>query len=342
MVKKFFIGLAFALAVVLLWHGPLLVYAIEQGWGQLQIIRKARPVAEVLADPAFPDSLKAKLLLIRDIRRYAIDSLGLRDTEVYQKVYDQQGKEIMWVVTACEEFRLQPKLWHFPVVGAVPYKGFFNERKARAEAQRLKDEGWDVGIRNPGGWSTLGWFPDPILSGMLQRHAGDLASLIIHEMVHATFWAPDSVELNENIASFIGDTAAYDFLRYRFGASSAEYRQYVEEDQDYRRRSAYVLGAARQLDSLYRTFSASEPDSVKRSRKQAFIRQIVENMDTLQLHRRAPSKQFAGRLPNNTYFMAYRTYQARQSAFRQDLHHRTSGNLRKYIQLWQTRYPVAE
>lgn len=335
------IGLAFAGVAVLLifMFRSLLAYGLEQGWGQLKIIWQARPVEELLAEPGFPDSLKVKLHLIQDVRKYAIDSLGLRDTDVYKKVYDQQGQEILWVVTACREFQLEPHLWTFPVVGDVPYKGFFDESKARAEAQRLKAEGWDVSIRNPGGWSTLGWFNDPILTGMLERNAGDLASLIIHEMVHTTFWVPDSVELNENIASFIGDTAAYAFLRHAFGTGANEYVQYLHEDQDYRKRSAYVLRATGLLDSLYRSFSR-EPDSVKRRRKREFIRQIVTNMDTLQLHQPQTFRRFGHQLPNNTYFMAYRFYQARQSSFREDFHTNAGGNIRHYIRQWQARYPV--
>lgn len=340
--RKIALGVVVLLVAAAVFFHALIFYALEQGWGQVRIIWQARPVEEVLTDPAFPDSLKAKLNLISEVRQYAIDSLGLRDTEVYKKVFDQQGKEIMWVVTACQEFRLEPHLWDFPVVGAVPYKGFFDEAKARAEAQRLEAAGWDVSIRNPGGWSTLGWFDDPILSGMLERGAGDLASLIIHEMVHATFWVPDSVELNENIASFIGDTAAYRFLHARFGANSPEYRQYEQEDQDYRTRSAYVLRATGMLDSLYNTFSATDPDSVKRRRKHAFIRTVVANMDTLQLHQPLPSRRFANALPNNAFFMAYRFYQARQSDFREDFDRKAGGNLRQYILLWQQRYTRIE
>jgi predicted aminopeptidase len=339
MIKKLLWGLLVLGLVGVFFFRSLLFYAAQQGWGQFKIIWQARPVTELLTDPAFPDSLKSKLRLIQDVRQFAIDSLGLRDTEVYKKVYDQKGREIMWVVTACREFELEPHLWEFPIVGTVPYKGFFDEEKARAEALRLKAEGWDVGIRNPGGWSTLGWFNDPILSGMLQRNAGDLASLIIHEMVHATFWVPDSVELNENIASFIGDTAAYAFLRHKFGTTSPEYKQYWYEDQDYRKRSAYILRATGLLDSLYHTIR-NAPDSVKRARKEELIRQIVTNMDTLQLYEAHPAKRFQKQVPNNTYFMAYRFYQARQGSFRQDFHDKARGNIAKYIRHWQQKFPI--
>ena len=78
----------------------------------------------------------------------------------------------MWVVMACEPFELKPKEWTFPVVGSVPYKGFFKKERAEALKDELEKEGWDVMVRNPGGWSTLGWFTDPILSKMLMQERG--------------------------------------------------------------------------------------------------------------------------------------------------------------------------
>src|SRR6185295_19409025 len=217
MLKKFLLGIVLALLALSVYYWSLISYGVAQGLGQLKIIREARPVEEFIDDPVFPDSLKAKLKLVMQARRFAIDSLGLNDTDNYKTMYDQQGKERMWVIIACEPFRLKEKRWDFPVVGSVPYKGFFSEEKAKHERASLEAEGWDVSTRNPGGWSTLGWFTDPILSGMLRRSDGDLASLIIHETVHATIYVRDSSDFNENLASFIGDRGAEIFLARKFG-----------------------------------------------------------------------------------------------------------------------------
>ncbi|HCR54575.1 MAG TPA: aminopeptidase, partial [Cytophagales bacterium] len=183
--KKIALSLLLVLLVLVGYYWSLIVYGINQGLGQMNIIWNARPIEEVLRDPLFPDSLKSKLHIIDEIKAFAIDSLGLKDSENYKTVFDQKGEELMWVVTASAPYQLTPKTWNFPVLGTVPYKGFFSKEKAMDEVSRLQKEGWDVGLRNPGGWSTLGWFTDPILSGMLERNEGDLASLIIHEMVHA-------------------------------------------------------------------------------------------------------------------------------------------------------------
>jgi predicted aminopeptidase len=160
MLKKIGFGLLALLIVLVIWNWELVHYGIRQGVGQLDIVWNARPVEEFMSDPAFPDSLKAKLRMIDEVRKFAIDSLGLKDTENYKTLYDQQGKELMWVVQACEPYELKAKEWHFPIVGAVPYKGFFNKQKALDLRKELEQEGYDVSIRNPGGWSTLGWFTD--------------------------------------------------------------------------------------------------------------------------------------------------------------------------------------
>lgn len=341
MVRKGLLLILVVFVVALVYFWSLITYGVGQGWGQLSIVFKARPVTEVLQDPLFPDSLKRKLRLIDEIRQYAIDSLGLKDTENYKTLYDQQGQEIMWVVTACEPFRLEPKQWTFPVVGTIPYKGYFDKEKAMKEANGLKDSGYDVAIRNPGGWSTLGWFTDPILTGMLNRSEGDLASLIIHEMVHATLWVPDSVDFNENLASFIADTASYDFLRSKYGGESPEYKQYLYEDQDYRKFSRFILLASRKLDSLYGTMTEADEVEVKKRQKEDMIKKIVANMDTLNLHLNpTPSKRYEKRLPNNTYFMAYRHYQAKQSDLAEEFNLNFKGDVRTYIAYLTEKYRV--
>ncbi|HMG91000.1 MAG TPA: aminopeptidase, partial [Chryseolinea sp.] len=248
-VKRLLAGLLITLVVLIVIFWDLVSYAARQGYGQFSIIWNARPVEEFLSDPEFPDSLKARLNFISEVRRYSIDSLGLKDTENYKTMFDQKGKEIMWVVMACEKFRLKPKEWEFPIVGAVPYKGFFNEKLANDLKQELEKEGWDVVVRNPGGWSTLGWFTDPILSKMLSRSEGDLANLIIHEMSHATIFVKDSVDFNENLATFIGDRGAEKFLISRYGEHSKEYTIYMEEDRDYLKFVDHMLRGAEQLDS---------------------------------------------------------------------------------------------
>jgi len=339
-IKRVLAGLLLALTIAVIIFWDLMSYAARQGYGQLNIVWNARPVEEFLKDPGFPDSLKSRLRLIDKVRKYSIDSLGLKDTENYKTLYDQRGEEIMWVVMACEPFQLKPKEWEFPIIGSVPYKGFFNEAKAIELKMELEKEGWDVIIRNPGGWSTLGWFTDPILSKMLTRSEGDLANLIIHEMSHATIFVKDSIDFNENLATFIGDRGAEKFLTDMYGENSKEYRTYIEEDKDYLKYVDHMLRGAQLLDSLYSTMK--EGDSIKHKLflKGMTIRRIIDSLDTLSLAlTKKPSQRYKDKLPNNAYFMNFRQYQSKQNTFWDEWNEKFHRDLKAYIRYLSDKYP---
>lgn len=339
-IRKSLFGLLALLVILVILYWDLVTYGLRQGYGQLNIVWNARPVEEFMADPAFPDSLKRRLHLINDVRKFAIDSLGLTDTENYKTLYDQKGEEVMWVVLACEPFALTPKQWKFPIIGSVPYKGFFNKERAVQLKATLEREGYDVIIRNPGGWSTLGWFTDPILSKMLTRSEGDLANLIIHEMSHATIFVKDSIDFNENLATFIGDRGAEQFLIYKYGAQSREYLDYINEDKDYLKFVDHMLRGAQALDSLYAGFQKQTSITTKKEQKQQLIGHIVNSMDTLTLAlTRQPSQRFRDRLPNNAYFMNFRQYQSQQPWFWQEYERKFNGDLEEYIRFMKKKYP---
>lgn len=338
-IKRASIALGVVVLAYVLWNWKLVSYGISQGIGQLRIIVQAQPVEKFMSDPAFPDSLKQKLVLIQQVRKFAIDSLGLKDTKNYKTLFDQKGKEIMWVVIASEPYALRAKEWSFPIIGSVPYKGFFNKSSALELKQELEQEGYDVIVRNPGGWSTLGWFTDPILSKMLNRSEGDLANLIIHEMSHATIFVKDSVKFNENLATFIGDRGAEQFLRSKYGEEGEPYKTYMAEDRDYTKFVGHMLRGAARLDSLY-TNIQGQSEAMKRKEKEALIEAIVQSLDTLSLETSAyPSSRYKNNLPNNAFFLNFRQYQEQQPQFWEELNRKFDGNLPHYIAYLSEKYP---
>ena len=339
--KRIFLVIFAIILVIIIAQWDLVKYGIEQGRGQMHIIWNAKPVEEYLRSASFPDSLKTKLELIERVRKFAIDSLGLKDTRNYKTLYDQKGEEVMWVVMASEPYRLKAKEWTFPVVGSVPYKGFFNREKAIRLKDELEKEGWDVNIRNPGGWSTLGWFTDPILTGMLERNEGDLANLIIHEMSHATIFVKDSIDFNENLATFIGDRGAEEFLLSVYGPDSREYISYMNEDQDYVIFTDHMLRGAEKLDSLYQSMDDNTPVAEKARLKKEMIQQIVNALDTLSLAGTSsrPSLRYQQQLPNNAYFMNFMRYQAKQDDFFEEWRNDFNGDLKAYIEYLSGKYP---
>ncbi|QHT66593.1 aminopeptidase [Rhodocytophaga rosea] len=335
MIKKIIYTILIILALLVIWQYELVWYGIGQGYGQLRIIYNARPLQEYMADPAFPDSLKRKLTLIQEIRKYAIDSLGINDSDNYTTVYDQKGKPVLWVVTACEPYSLEPVEWKFPLLGAFTYKGFFEYGKAQKQEAELKKEGLDTEIDEVAGWSTLGWFKDPILTSMLERNEGQLANLIIHELTHATLYIKNNVEYNENLASFVGDHGAQQFLMYKYGIDSREYRRYENGKYNREKYTAHILRGADLLDSLYKNFTSTVTRATKDTLKYHLIRKIMDTADTLTYAGvRSDTNRVVEKeepLPNNTYFADFIRYRARQNQFEQEFRTKFKSDFKKYL-----------
>ncbi|SDK16291.1 Predicted aminopeptidase [Catalinimonas alkaloidigena] len=341
MVKKILALVGIVFLGFVLFYASDLAYGFGQLRGQLHIVWNARPIEEFLADETFPDSLKARIRLVQEIRRYAIDSLGINDSKNYTTLYDQHGKPVLWNLTGCRPFALEAKEWSFPFLGTFPYIGFFDREKVLAEEARLQDEGYETYIYSVGGWSTLGWFRDPILSSMLRRPEGDLAELIIHELTHATLYVKDNIQYNENLATFVGEEGAKRFLAWKYGEASAPYQHYLYGDDDYERYSRHILRGANRLDSLYRTFSDAVPLDEKKAKKQALIGEIIAQIDTISF--RYPAlyqRRFsADSLPNNTYFMSYKRYREEQNQFETEFYRDFDGDFQRYLQALKKRYP---
>ncbi|MDO1448882.1 aminopeptidase [Rhodocytophaga aerolata] len=345
MVKKVFYSILLGVALLAVWQYQLIWYGLGQAYGQFRIIYNARPLKEYLTDHAFPDSLKQKLLLIQEIRKFAIDSLGINDSKNYTTVFDQKGKPILWVVTASEPYALEAKEWKFPLLGSVSYKGFFDHEKAVKEENQLKAQGYDTEIDEVAGWSTLGWFRDPILSSMLEKKEGQLANLIIHELTHATLYIKSNVDYNENLASFVGDHGAREFLRYKYGEESAEYKTYTNSRNNQAKYIQHILHGADLLDSLYKSFTPKMDKVTKDNLKNGLIQKIMDTTDTL-TYSGTTKKALVTRnntkeepLPNNAFFMSYIRYRSKQNQFEEEFATKFNSNFKKYLTYLKKTYP---
>lgn len=344
--KKIGVGVLLVLVVVGIWQRELISYGWMQAKGQLHIIWNTEPVDEVLADPAYPDSLKQKIELIREIKRFAIDSLGLDKSGSYESFYDQHGKPILWVITAAEPYQLVARQWHFPIIGTFSYKGFFEKDRADSTVAELKRAGYDTRISEVSAWSTLGFLNDPILSSFLDRPVGSLAELIIHELTHGTLFVKNSLEYNENLADFVGEYGALRFLAQKYGKNSTPYRDYLATKAFYERYDDHILRGTRKLDSLYHSFKPTTAIPVKDSLKWQTIRQIVVSSDTLSDERddsatRSVKKRRLDKLnlPNNAYFIGYLTYRKQQNRFRQEFEKQFGSDFKRYLTYLKQTYP---
>ncbi|MCF0070833.1 aminopeptidase [Dyadobacter sp. CY261] len=343
MIKKILLAL---LAVVLLlgiWQWEVISYAFLQAKGQIGILMQVEQVEDVLGDKAFPDSLKARIRLIQEIKKFGVDSLGLTPSDNYTTFYNQHGRPLIWLITASERYKVAPHQWHFPIVGTFPYKGYFDSTRAVLEEKSLIEKGLDTDIGEVSAWSTLGYLKDPILSGMLRRRDGSLANLILHELTHGTLFVKNNLELNENLASFVGDQGAIRFLTYKYGRESEQMRIYEHAKRYNDAYSQHMLRGAGRLDSLYNTFGHQpKPNRQRDSLKTKLITDIISDTDTLLSGKRTFTNKNRwpdGKLPNNAYFISYLTYKSRQDTFRQEFEQKFGGDLKRYLNYLKGKYP---
>jgi len=339
-IKKGLKYLGLLLLVLAIAFHDLVIYGFSQARGQLKIVYNAVPIQQYLDDPDYPDSLKQKLLLIREVKEFAFDSLGIDYSENYSTMYDQQGKPLMFVVSACAPFQFEPREWSFPLIGTFSYKGFFNEKMAVDLEKKLAQEGLDTNIRTAGGWSTLGWFKDPVLSEMLKRDEGRLAELIIHELTHGTLFVKDSLKFNENLASFIGEQGALRFLKHQYGDDSEELKAYRHRLSDKNKYTQHILRGTWHLDSVYKSMPEDWAEEQKLKVKLETINEIVESIDTLGLNNYHLYRKFLEeRTINNTFFMSYVRYQGHEEILKRELRERFKGNIELMLRNYKERYP---
>lgn len=331
MVKKILISGIILLTLTVILFREIIAYGIDQAKGQLRIINDSRPIEVVLKDPLAADSVKQKIALIQEVREFAFNELGLEQSDNYTTFYDQQGQTVLWNLSACAPYSFEAKEWSFPILGSFPYKGFFDLDKAKEEYKDLKAEGFDVRIRSVGGWSTLGWTTDPILSNMLKRNDGSLTELIIHELTHSTLFVKDDIIFNENLATFIGERGALDFLEMKFGQDSDELIEYINSEEDSKKFRNHMLQSAYRLDSLYLTFEEQLTDSLKSVHKHSLIDEIISSVDSLDFYNPRYYQIFSKSRPNNAYFMSYLRYYSSEDSLKTILSNEYQLNLKSFI-----------
>ena len=343
MIKKTVLAVLIILIALGVYYRELISYGWMQAKGQVGILMHVEDVKNVLEDPTFPDSLKAKILLIEEIKQFGVDSLGLAPSKNYTTFYNQHGKPLIWIITASERYRIKAYEWRFPIIGSFPYKGYFDSTRAVREEKVLKASGLDTDIGEVSAWSTLGYLKDPILSSMLLRKDGSLANLILHELTHGTLFVKDNLELNENLASFVGDLGAIRFLTQKYGVDSPHLKAYEFSKKYNDAYAQHILRGISKLDSLYKTFGTDmSPNTRKDSLKKNMIIRILNDSDTLlggKVTLKKDDKVWEKDLPNNAFFISYQTYRSKQNQFRQEFETKFRRDFKKYLAYLKEKYP---
>jgi predicted aminopeptidase len=262
---------------------------------------------------------------VLDIRRFAVEELGLKMSKNYTRYVHIDRDYLAAVVSACAVDSFTRHQWKFPVVGAMPYKGFFNAEDARRERQKLEKKGLDVWIRGVDAFSTLGWFNDPLYSYMRDYSVDRLAELIIHELMHATVFIKNQVQFNEELAEIVGSEGARLYIESRFGSESEEYRAMQVSETDNRAYVAFILELSAELEAMYagnedREEKLRQKERVIAAAKERFIAEYEDRFtgDNYRLFAELPV--------NNAYLELYRLYYTEDNFFA-DLYEKSGRNL---------------
>jgi predicted aminopeptidase len=228
-----------------------LTYIAHVTNGQSRILVGRISIESRLDDAAVTSREKSKLRLVLDVKRFAHESFGLADSGSYSTVYDTEGDAVAWNLSACAEDSFTPYTWTFPILGSMPYKGYFTRAKATSDFEELRAQGMDVLLWPVSAYSTLGWFSDPLFTPMLEYSDVHLANTIFHELAHATVFIERDADFNETLATFVGGQGAIEFFEARGGKQDPRLLAAADEDHDDRVFSQEIARLEKDLTDLY-------------------------------------------------------------------------------------------
>ena len=230
-------GLILAVLVFLVCISPgscQISYLSQAVAGHLRIMGAAKPIEKILKKDTLDPGLRDKLQMVLDVHVFAVRVLALPDNKSYTRYSPIRDEYPGWNVFCAPEFSIQPKTWCFPFAG----------------------------------YSTLGWFSDPLLSSQVRYDSLHLASLVIHELAHQKFYKPGDSDFSEAFAVTIERAGVLRWLD-SLGLEDRKNRalRYWDRVDE---RAGRMLKARNELDDVYQSgrdtaFMLRKKDSIIRS-----------------------------------------------------------------------------
>lgn len=309
------LGLCFAAAACS--PGYIAQAAVEEA----RILSRRQPIADVIADSTTAPETRRKLDLVLQARNYAAHALDFDAGDSYTTYSWVDSDTLLLVVSGSRKDRFEAKTWWFPIVGRVPYKGFFDFDDAHSAAAGLERDGYDSSVRPSAAFSTLGWFNDPLLNTMLRYDDVSLVNTVIHEILHNTMFLPGQVAFNETFANFVGERGAIEFFCARDGEDSDRCRLARNSWADNLTYAAFLTDLVTRLEALYdRTDIGSAEKIAQRedifdAARDAFVADVQPRLRTNAF------RGFPDRPLNNATLIGTRLYYDRLDLFEQVYQH---------------------
>ena len=343
---------AFALAATIFLGGCSgIAYYGQSINGHLTLLRGARPVEEVIADPATTPDTRRRLALALEARKFASEALALPGGTSYTRYAELKRPFVVWNVIAAPALSLTPQTWCFAVAGCVSYRGYFDQTEAQAFASELRTQGLDVNVSGVPAYSTLGkleWLGgDPLLSTFIRYPEAELAKLIFHELAHQVVYVAGDANFNESFAVAVEREGVRRWLNDRAADPNRATFAVAHASQAARRTGfLQILRSARErLVALY----ASDADTATKLRqKSAVFAQLNADYAALRAQWVAEDTRFApsattqpanrytgydayfARELNNAHLAAIATYTEHVAGF-QGLLHEADGDLPRFF-----------
>lgn len=239
------------LVLILFCAGCDLAYLFHAAAGQFRLLNDSIPIEEALNKGSLTLAQKARLRLVARIKDFGEKELGLKKTANYETIYLCSPLRPIYTVSASPKDRLTQKTWWFPIVGDMPYLGFFDLESAEEERDRLIKERLDVSLSVADAYSTLGWFQDPVTLNLIEGSTPDLVETILHEITHTTLYLKGQGKFNEGLAVLVGKVGAFLFFEEVFGPSHPFTEEAKGSIEDERLFSRFLAALMDKLEQLY-------------------------------------------------------------------------------------------
>ncbi len=284
--------------------------------GQWDLLSRRVPIKKALQKYDLSEEDKKKLQLVAEIKAFALNKLEMNiNNSIYTDYVHLNRPYVTYLLRVSLAYELKAHTWRFPMIGSVPYKGFFSKKELEAAAEAFPPDKYDIYTRGVRAYSTLGWLDDPILSSMLRYEETDFVVMIFHELAHTVLFFKNHVDFNERFAEFLGRRAAILFYLEKEGERSETVKRIRQKWEDEILFSSFLAKEYNVLNQWYKQNRGKITPEIKYKR----IKEIQNRFaQTIQPKLKTDRYDYFQDLKlNNAFLLSYRSYNYNMKEFNQ-------------------------